>query len=72
MKKSSGNLQDPISKKFFRLLSVYWLSSEGVFASLSLVGLSIINLGTVYVEVKSNFWNNTFFTALEKVNMLPS
>ncbi|HTD16929.1 MAG TPA: ABC transporter ATP-binding protein/permease, partial [Chthoniobacterales bacterium] len=55
-------------KAAWSLTRPYWTSDEKWSAWALLLAIIALNLGTVYITVLINQWNNAFFDALQKLN----
>ena len=67
----AGNL--PVTKRnpfraAWSLTKPYWTSEEKWSAWALLLGVITLNLGTVYITVLINKWNNAFYDALQELN----
>ena len=60
MRKASAFMRD-----LWRLAKPYWFSEERLSARLLLVAIIALTLGMVYMNVRLNQWNNTFFNVLQ-------
>src|ERR1700758_1317892 len=54
-----------IPRTAWRLAQCYWTSEEKWYAWALLVGVIALNLGNVYVSVRINEWNRSFYNALQ-------
>ena len=54
-----------ITRTAWRLAQCYWTSEEKWSAWALLVGVIALNLGNVYVSVRINEWNRSFYNALQ-------
>jgi putative ATP-binding cassette transporter len=52
----------------WRIAKPYWVSEEKWSASGLLLAVVLLNLGTVYISVRINEWNNAFYDALQTLN----
>ena len=52
----------------WRLAKSYWTSEEKWSAWSLLLAVLGLNLGTVYISVRINAWNNVFYNALQAFN----
>jgi vitamin B12/bleomycin/antimicrobial peptide transport system ATP-binding/permease protein len=52
----------------WRLAKPYWTSEEKWWAWALLLAVIALNLGNVYISVRINAWNNTFYNALQAFN----
>jgi vitamin B12/bleomycin/antimicrobial peptide transport system ATP-binding/permease protein len=52
----------------WRITKTYWLSEEKWSAWGLLLAVVALNLGNVYISVRINEWNNTFYDALQAFN----
>ena len=52
----------------WRLVKSYWTSEEKWSAWRLILAVLILNLGTVYISVQINEWNNAFYSALQSFN----
>jgi putative ATP-binding cassette transporter len=52
-------------RDLWALVHPYWKSEEKLSAWALLVGVIALTLGMVYMEVRFNKWNNTFFNSLQ-------
>src|ERR1700751_6037705 len=52
----------------WRLAKPYWTSEEKWSAWGLLLAVIALNLGIVYINVRLNQWNNTFYNALQKLD----
>jgi putative ATP-binding cassette transporter len=52
-------------KNLWSLIKPYWVSNEKWGAYLLLATIIALNLGTVYVAVRINYWRNDFYNALQ-------
>ena len=67
----TGNLPAPkcnLLKTAWSLTKLYWTSEEKWSAWALLLGVIALNLGTVYITVLINGWNNAFYNALQELN----
>jgi putative ATP-binding cassette transporter len=63
MAKAKGGLRGA-----WRIAIPYWTSEEKWSAWGLLLGVVALNLGTVYINVRINQWNNAFYDALQAFN----
>ena len=54
-----------ITRVAWRLAKCYWTSEEKWSAWALLVGVIVLNLGNVYISVRINEWNRSFYNALQ-------
>src|SRR5580692_6269842 len=54
-----------ITRAAWRLAQCYWTSEEKWSAWVLLVGVLALNLGNVYISVRINEWNRSFYSALQ-------
>ena len=54
-----------ITRAAWRLAKCYWTSEEKWSAWALLVGVIGLNLGNVYISVRINEWNRSFYNALQ-------
>jgi putative ATP-binding cassette transporter len=54
-----------IPRVAWRLAKCYWTSEEKWSAWALLVGVIVLNLGNVYISVRINEWNRSFYNALQ-------
>jgi putative ATP-binding cassette transporter len=54
-----------ITRAAWRLAKCYWTSEEKWSAWALLVGVIALNLGNVYISVRINEWNRSFYNALQ-------
>jgi vitamin B12/bleomycin/antimicrobial peptide transport system ATP-binding/permease protein len=54
-----------ITRAAWRLAKCYWTSEEKWSAWVLLVGVLALNLGNVYISVRINEWNRSFYSALQ-------
>src|ERR1700680_456408 len=54
-----------ITRVAWRLAKCYWTSDEKWSAWALLVGVIVLNLGNVYISVRINEWNRSFYNALQ-------
>jgi len=54
-----------ITRAAWRLAKCYWTSEEKGSAWVLLVGVLALNLGNVYISVRINEWNRSFYSALQ-------
>src|SRR3984957_16758221 len=59
------NTRRNITRTAWRLAQCYWTSEEKWSAWGLLVGVIALNLGNVYVSVRINEWNRSFYNALQ-------
>lgn len=52
----------------WRLAKPYWLSDDKWWAWGLLIGVVVLNLGSVYISVRINLWNRDFFNAIQRLN----
>jgi len=52
----------------WRLVKDYWTSNEKWSAWRLLLAVLVLNLGTVYISIGINQWNNAFYNALQSFN----
>src|SRR6202158_5695825 len=57
-----------ISRAAWRLAQCYWTSEEKWSAWALLIGVIGLNLGNVYISVRINEWNRSFYNALQAVD----
>ena len=58
-------LRRNITRAAWRLAKIYWTSEEKWSAWALLVGVIVLNLGNVYISVRINEWNRSFYNALQ-------
>jgi putative ATP-binding cassette transporter len=56
-------------KAAWSLTKPYWTSEEKWSAWALLLGIIALNLGTVYITVLINEWNNAYYNALQELNL---
>jgi len=56
-------------KSAWSLTKPYWASEEKWSAWALLLGIIALNLGTVYITVLINEWNNAYYNALQELNV---
>ena len=54
-----------ITRAAWRLAKCYWTSEEKWSAWALLIGVIGLNLGNVYISVRINEWNRSFYNALQ-------
>ena len=67
-----GHPRGPTKKTFkaaWSLTKPYWTSEEKWSAWALLLGIITLNLGTVYITVLINEWNNAYYNALQELNV---
>lgn len=55
-------------RELWDLVRPYWVGSDRLAGGLLLAAVVGLNLGQVYLAVLFNKWNNTFYTALQKLD----
>jgi putative ATP-binding cassette transporter len=60
--------QSSLRKRVWSLIRPYWTSEERWAARLLLAVIVVLNLGTVYIEVLFNDWNNGFYNSLQNLD----
>ena len=65
---SSNASQPNRTQVVCRLVKSYWTSEEKWSAWALLLAILVLNLGTVYISVQINEWNNAFYNALQSFN----
>src|SRR6201993_2918905 len=64
----SDTARRQIVRDAWRLAKPYWTSEEKWSAWGLLLAVIALNLGIVYINVRLNQWNNTFYNALQKLD----
>jgi vitamin B12/bleomycin/antimicrobial peptide transport system ATP-binding/permease protein len=65
---SSNAAKPNLTHVVWRLVKSYWTSEEKWLAWRLLLAVVVLNLGTVYISVQINEWNNAFYNALQSFN----